>query len=247
MTWYSPPSSMSSKMVSKIPVGVSDQLAECGDGVDTPSVLRVRYQVVTHRAANCDHVSLQPEAPVVYHAGRQHADAPCPSRTVEARHRRKPCTSARESALFGSRFLRMHARFAYASHACATAEDDIPGILAWSRQANPELGVTGVLCFLDGVYMQYIEGEETALEALFSSIRKDARHHDVTLLERRAVPRRAFSEWVMSLLEWDDKTRNVFRSFSPGKNLSPFASDPSTSAPLVRALIRGAGWVLALD
>ena len=51
----------------------------------------------------------------------------------------------------------------------------------------------------------------------------------------------------MSLLEWDDKTRNVFRSFSPGKNLSPFASDPSTSAPLVRALIRGAGWVLALD
>ena len=174
MTWYSPPSPMSSEMVSKIPVGVSDQLAECGDGVDTPSVLRVRYQVVTHRAANCDHVSLQPEAPVVYHAGRQHADAPCPSRTVEARHRRKPCTSDRESALFGSRFLRMRARFVYASHARATAEDDIPGILAWSRQANPELGVTGVLCFLDGVYMQYIEGEETALEALFSSIRKDA-------------------------------------------------------------------------
>ena len=63
MTWYSPPSPMSSEMVSKIPVGVSDQLAECGDGVDTPSVLRVRYQVVTHRAANCDHVSCSPKHP----------------------------------------------------------------------------------------------------------------------------------------------------------------------------------------
>ncbi|RYF61585.1 MAG: BLUF domain-containing protein [Comamonadaceae bacterium] len=143
--------------------------------------------------------------------------------------------------------LRMLTRFVYASHARSTAEADIPGILAWSRRVNPELGVTGVLCFLDGVYMQYIEGEETALEALFSSIRKDARHDDVTLLERRVVPRRAFSDWAMSFLEWDDNTQNIFRSFSPGKNLSLYASDPSTAAPLVRALIRGAGWKLAID
>lgn len=141
----------------------------------------------------------------------------------------------------------MLSRFIYASHARANAEEDIPGILAWSRRVNPELGITGVLCFLDGVYMQYIEGEEAALEALFTSIRKDPRHSDVTLLERRAVPRRAFSDWAMSLLEWDDNTQNIFRSFSPGKHLDLYASDPSTSAPLVRALIRGAGWKLAID
>ncbi|MGJ7542312.1 BLUF domain-containing protein [Variovorax sp. LT1R16] len=141
----------------------------------------------------------------------------------------------------------MLTRIVYASHARTNAEDDIPGVLAWSRRVNTELGITGVLCFLDGVYMQYLEGEEAALDALFASIRTDARHHDVTLLERRAVPKRAFSDWAMALLEWDDHTRNIFRSFSPGKNLSLYASDPSTSAPLVRALIRGAGWKFAID
>lgn len=141
----------------------------------------------------------------------------------------------------------MLTRIVYASHARAAAEDDIPAILAWSRRVNPGLGVTGVLCFLDGVYMQYLEGEEAELDALFASIRTDARHHDVTLLERRAVPGRAFCEWAMALLAWDDNTRNIFRSFSPGTNLDLYASDPSTSAPLVRALTRGAGWKLAID
>ena len=185
---------------------------------------------------------LQPEAPVVDHAGRQHADAPCPSRTVEARHRRKPCTGDRESALFGSRFLRMRARFVYASHACATAEDDIPGILAWSRQANPELGVTGVLCFLDGVYMQYIEGEETALEALFSSIRKDAATTTSRFLNGERCRGGRFPNGSCRSSSGMTR-RGTFSAASPGKNLSPYASDPSTSAPL----IRGAGWKLALD
>jgi hypothetical protein len=156
----------------------------------------------------------------------------------------RACTGAEGRLALGSP---MFTRIVYASHARAHAEDDIPGILAWSRRVNPELGVTGALCFLDGVYMQYLEGEQDALEPLFASIQADARHCDVTVLERREVTHRSSSDWAMGLLAWDDNTRNIFRSFSPGRNLSLYASDPSTSAPLVRALIRGAGWKLAID
>lgn len=138
-------------------------------------------------------------------------------------------------------------RIVYASHACDDTGKDLPGILSWCRRVNPGLNVTGVLCLLDGVYMQYLEGEEKTLDTLFDSIRRDARHGDVTMLERRSIPRRSFSDWAMALLEWTDNKRDIFRSFSPGLHLDLYAADPTTAAPLVRALIRAPGWKLAVD
>ena len=131
-------------------------------------------------------------------------------------------------------------RLVYASRATAAFHDDLPSILQWCHDVNPSLGVTGMLCCLDGVYMQYLEGEADVLEPLFASIARDARHSGVTLLERRAIPRRAFPEWSMKLLAWDERSKAIFRSFSPGVSLDLYAGDPSTAAPLLRALIREA-------
>jgi len=138
----------------------------------------------------------------------------------------------------------MLSRLVYASRAPDRADLDIPLIIDWSRKANVELDITGVLCLLDGVYMQYLEGEEDTVNSLFDRIRVDSRHHDVTPLDRRPVPRRAFPDWSMALLEWTDNAKAIFRSFSPGTHLDLYASDPSTAAPLVRALIRAPDWKL---
>lgn len=133
-------------------------------------------------------------------------------------------------------------RLIYASHARDDHQQDLPGILDWSRTHNPGLGITGVLCLLDGTYMQCLEGEEADVMALFDSIRQDTRHHGATILDRRAIPRRAYPSWSMAVLEWDARTRSIFRSFSPGAHLDLYASDPSTAAPLVRALTRSSDW-----
>jgi hypothetical protein len=138
----------------------------------------------------------------------------------------------------------MLSRLVYASQATVPFDHDLPAILQWCSDFNPSLHVTGLLCFLDGVYMQYLEGEEAVLESLFASISKDTRHAGVTLLEKRATPQRAFPQWSMKLMEWDDRSRAIFRSFSPGSRLDLYASDPSTAAPLMRALIRGVDWRL---
>lgn len=135
-------------------------------------------------------------------------------------------------------------RIVYVSRAVAPFDDDLLPLLDWCHEVNPSLDVTGVLCFLDGVYMQYIEGDESMLDPLFQRIRKDSRHESVTCLERRAIRQRAFPEWRMKLLEWDERSKAIFRSFSPGSRLDLFASDPTTAAPLVRALIRGPDWNL---
>lgn len=135
-------------------------------------------------------------------------------------------------------------RLVYTSRSCDPFAQDLPAILDWSHSFNPKLNVTGVLCYLDGVYMQYLEGEESTVDALFKSIQADSRHQGVTQLERRAIPKRAFPGWSMALLDWNDNTRAIFRSFSPDTNFDLYAGDPSTAAPLLRALVRAPGWKL---
>jgi hypothetical protein len=133
-------------------------------------------------------------------------------------------------------------RLIYASHARPSCLEDVPGILQWSRTYNPRLGITGVLCLLENTYMQYLEGEEGDVTTLFESIRRDGRHHGATVLDQRQIARRAYPDWSMAFLEWDDRTKAIFRSFSPGQDLDLYASDPSTAAPLVRALTREVDW-----
>jgi len=96
------------------------------------------------------------------------------------------------------KFHVMLKRLVYASGATDAVGIDLAAILDQSRQANTDLNVTGVLCFLDGVYMQYLEGDEATVEELFGRIRSDPRHCDIAPLERRAVPRRMFPGWTMA-------------------------------------------------
>ncbi len=139
-------------------------------------------------------------------------------------------------------------RLIYASRACVSTEEDLPGILEWSRAHNPGLGITGVLCLLDGTYIEHLEGEEATIRALFEHIRREevmqyVYRRDVTVLDQRTVARRAYPDWSLALRVWDDRTKAIFRSFSPGQNLNLYASDPSTSAPLVKALTRSEDWL----
>ena len=133
-------------------------------------------------------------------------------------------------------------RIIYVSHAARPAGGDVRSILDWSRRWNDEARVTGLLCLLDGVYMQYLEGEMAVVEALFASIQRDSRHRRVALLEGRGISRRAFAGWSMKLLVWNEEATNIFRSFSPDSGMDLYRCDPKTAAPLLRALAVTPGW-----
>ena len=133
-------------------------------------------------------------------------------------------------------------RLIYASRACPSGNDDLTDILGWSRTHNSDLGITGTLCLLDGTYIEHLEGKDAEVQRLFEHIRQDARHRDVTVLDQRPISRRAYPDWSLALRAWDDRTKAIFRSFSPGQNLDLYASDPGTSAPLIKALTRSEDW-----
>lgn len=131
-------------------------------------------------------------------------------------------------------------RLIYASR--VNAPIDIKALLKQAQKNNPALGITGGLAVLDGVVLQYLEGEAEAVESLFARILPDVRHADVMVLERRAVPRRMFGDWSMAMLAWTEGTKQIFRSFSPGIALNLYDTDPTTAAPLFRAWAATEDW-----
>jgi hypothetical protein len=62
---------------------------------------------------------------------------------------------------------------------------------------NHEANVTGVLVYHDGNFLQALEGDETAIRAIFSRIEKDPRHGDVRVLHSNGSlgKRRLFGDW----------------------------------------------------
>ena len=74
-------------------------------------------------------------------------------------------------------------------------------LLENSRVSNKKLEITGVLCQGTGIYMQVLEGERTAVNALYSRIIADTRHHQVELLSFEEVDQRRYGQWSMALVQ----------------------------------------------
>ena len=77
-----------------------------------------------------------------------------------------------------------------------TADAVLDDILAASRRNNAGAGVTGMLLYVEGGFMQVLEGEDAAVGAVYDRIAKDKRHWNTLVLLDREAPR-AFSEWSM--------------------------------------------------
>jgi hypothetical protein len=86
----------------------------------------------------------------------------------------------------------------YVSH---TSPDLTPGeldkVLTSSRRNNAMLGITGLLLYIDGGFLQMLEGEERAVRELYTRLSQDRRHWDMRLMLDREVRERAFVGWSM--------------------------------------------------
>ncbi|MGJ7578589.1 BLUF domain-containing protein [Variovorax sp. RHLX14] len=131
-------------------------------------------------------------------------------------------------------------RLIYTSRAAGASP--LHEILAASIAWNKAHEITGGLVCVEGTYLQYLEGEQEAVDQVFAMISRDSRHDGVKILERRAVQRRMFTDWSMAVLDWNDETRAIFKSFSPGQRVDLYGTDPTTAAPLFRAWVATPHW-----
>ncbi|MCA8974921.1 MAG: BLUF domain-containing protein [Planctomycetes bacterium] len=80
------------------------------------------------------------------------------------------------------------------------AEAELIELLQKSRRKNVQVDISGVLLYHAGAFVQVIEGPPAEVERLFASIKTDARHGDITLLDRRRVEERSFADWAMGFV-----------------------------------------------
>ena len=76
-------------------------------------------------------------------------------------------------------------------------EGDLPALLKHVRTANAAIGVTGMLAYINGNFLQVIEGSEASIDALFAKISKDDRHKRVFVIVREPIATRTFADWSM--------------------------------------------------
>ena len=93
---------------------------------------------------------------------------------------------------------------AYLSTATASfTPRDLDDILAVSHRNNRLRNVTGMLCYYDGSFLQFLEGAEDDVDAAYVHIASDPRHTGLIPLYRREIQQRLFSEWSMALARVD--------------------------------------------
>ncbi len=77
-------------------------------------------------------------------------------------------------------------------------EATLPDLVDQCQRNNERLGVTGILVYSDGNFMQVIEGADLPTYALYDRIKLDARHRGVTTVHQQFIEVREFGGWSMA-------------------------------------------------
>lgn len=78
--------------------------------------------------------------------------------------------------------------------------DDLGELLRRAREKNTRLGVSGLLVYDRGAFLQAIEGPGEAVRALYETIYEDPRHTNMVVILRREVPGPSFPGWGMGFV-----------------------------------------------
>jgi hypothetical protein len=128
----------------------------------------------------------------------------------------------------------------YSSVATSPFTDaDLAALLTVSRRNNAAAGITGMLLYRDGRFLQVLEGQPEAVEAAMARISADSGHRQVRVLLAEMTPARQFPEWTMGYPQVGRDVENAIPGYrSTFQDLADDDAEASAIAPAVRALIR---------
>jgi len=130
--------------------------------------------------------------------------------------------------------------------------DELEDLLEQAQGNNSRNGITGALVYVDGFFLQVLEGEKDSVQELMQTISNDFRHETVTVLQAGEIAAAAFSNWDMAYVSatpeqvaqwaglsgttrlpqvWDDIHQDPHRATQVAKSiLSILVGGPSSQA-----------------
>ncbi len=132
----------------------------------------------------------------------------------------------------------MLVRCLYASRPAASLQG--PGldlILEQSRKNNPALGITGLLCVSENLFIQVIEGGRDEVCELFNAIVRDDRHQQVRMLTYEEITERRFGNWTMGHVSMGKVNPSLVLKYFKRAELNPFDCSGQATMSLLEELV----------
>lgn len=98
-------------------------------------------------------------------------------------------------------------------------------LLNISRENNTKAGLTGILLYKDGNFMQALEGEKDSVMALYTKISGDPRHKGIITIYDEEITERNFPNWSMAFRDLSSPEVRSMKGFNEFMNLSLIASE----------------------
>ena len=132
----------------------------------------------------------------------------------------------------------MLVRLLYASRPSAPLTTAvIDSILAQSRAHNPRLGITGVLCYSQDLFLQVLEGGRDEVCELYNTIVRDDRHDHVRILSYEEIAERRFGNWTMGHVDVTTVNPSLLLKYAELPVLNPFNCSGKASLALLDELL----------
>jgi hypothetical protein len=120
-------------------------------------------------------------------------------------------------------------------------QDDLEDILENAQSNNAAEGITGALVYVDGHFMQILEGERSAVGPLMGRIAKDLRHESVVLLLEGDVEVASFPDWTMAYVsatpEQVAQWAGLGAASSPPHVWASMRHNPEKAAQVARSIL----------
>lgn len=110
---------------------------------------------------------------------------------------------------------------------------DLNKILESARRRNLAAGITGMLIYYRGEFVQILEGSKQAIDDIYNNhIKPDPLHTEINIVSRNLISNRSFEKWTMGLIDSEEIESKIpatlnrilikkLTAEAQGKNISP--------------------------
>lgn len=122
------------------------------------------------------------------------------------------------------------------------SREDLVELLETCRENNARVGITGMLLYKDGNFMQALEGAEAAVRGLYEKIQSDTRHSGEIVMWQGPQRERWFAGWSMGFRDLGSEGAPEVPGYSEFLNVpltnQEFGPDPTRAQKLLLAFKR---------
>ena len=118
------------------------------------------------------------------------------------------------------------------------SEDELEELLAKARENNSALGITGMLLFHEGSFIQALEGPQDKVKALYEKIAQDKRHTETVVLYKSDQEERDFDSWSMGFYRSNQSSAENLEGFHNFLSTGFRSSHRETASRARRALLQ---------